>query len=46
MPPGALLWKDLEAEERTTVITLLARMITKVVRPPLTHQKEDNPDER
>lgn len=46
MPPGMLLWKDFEVEERTTVITLLARMITKAVHPPLTHQKEENPDER
>jgi len=46
MPPGMPLWKDFEVEERTTVITFLARMITKAVHPPLTHQKEENPDER
>jgi len=46
MPPGMLRWKDLDAEERTTVIALLARMITKAVHPKLTHQKEENPNER
>jgi hypothetical protein len=46
MSPGMLQWKDLEAEERTAVIALLVRMITEAVNPPLTHQKEDNPNER
>ncbi len=45
MPPGMPRWKGLDAEERTTVIALLARMITEAAHPKLTHQKEKNPNE-
>jgi hypothetical protein len=45
-PPGALPWKDLNAEERTAVIALLVRMITKAAHPRPDRKKEENDDER
>jgi hypothetical protein len=46
LPPGAPQWKDLNAEEHTTVIALLVRMITKAVHPRPTHEKEEKLNER
>lgn len=42
-PPAAPRWKDLklDAEERTAVIALLVRMISKAVHPRPAHEKEE-----
>ncbi len=40
-PPEASLWKDLEVEERTALITTLARIIAKAVHPEPTHETQE-----
>ncbi len=44
-PPEASLWKDLEAEERTVLITTLTRMIAKAVHPQRIHETEEKSHE-
>ena len=45
-PPAGPIWTDLDAEERTAVIALLVRMITKAVHPQLALTIEENEDGR
>ena len=45
-PPTGLIWMDLDAEERTAAIGLLARMITRAVHPQRVPEIEENEDER
>lgn len=45
-PPVATAWKDLDAEQRTALITVLARMIANAVYPQRTHENEEKDDER
>lgn len=45
-PPVPSLREDLDAEQRAALITLLARMISKTVYPPLTQCDEEDDHER
>ncbi len=45
-PPAERIWTDLEAEERTAVVTILVRMITQAVNPQLIPRTEEKEDER
>ena len=45
-PPVASLWEDCDAEQRAALITMLARMISKAVYPPLTQDDQEDDDER
>ena len=44
-PPVPSLREDLDAEQRAAVITLLARMISKTVCPPLNQYDEEDDHE-
>ena len=44
--PEASLWKDLEAEERTARITTRARIIAQAVHPELSHETQEENQER
>ena len=45
-PPGELLWKSLNAEERAALIAVLVRMITRTVGPRMIPENEETEDER
>ncbi len=40
-PPEASPWKDLEAEERSALITTLTRIIAQAVHPEPTHKTQE-----
>lgn len=41
-PPQASVWMDLEAEERTALISALTRIIAKTVHLEPTHETQEN----
>ena len=45
-PPVPSLREDVDAEQRAALITLLARMISRTVYPPLTRYDEEDDHER
>ena len=43
-PAVPSLWEDLDTEQRAALTTMLARMISRAVHPPLSHDDEEEDD--